>query len=221
MALLADALKQQIETWAADLVQNSRLGELTRSGKLPAAGLAMYLVSLRYHLVHSQANLARAAERSRTLGLSEIAQYFDQKAREERGHERWADNDLRQLPESALGDGLLATHMIELVALQSTLIDRHPICFVAYVLWAEYGTVLIGDVWLAALERSGFARTQVTAVDNHLDNDRLHAAHALRELDRLWNGNPDATTVHTGVTTASRLFTGFCDEIADLVLGGA
>lgn len=215
MTMLADALRLRIETWSDALLRNSRLAVRARGGTLSARDLALYLVSLRYLLVHSQANLRRAVERCRELDLPEVARYFEDKVTEEHGHERWADDDLAQLATSTRAGIEPASAIVELVALQTTLLTHHPVCFVAYSLWAELMTARIGDGWLSALESSGFGRQQVTAIDKHLEADQAHAAHALDEIDRLWQGEPAASTIIAGITDASVIFERFCDEIAD------
>ncbi|HKU38917.1 MAG TPA: hypothetical protein VJR89_12240, partial [Polyangiales bacterium] len=209
----AAELRSAIEQWAEGLRRDSRLLGLAKAGKLPSRAFALYLESLRYLFRSSQQNLACAALAARRVQHEELAEYFERKAREEHGHDRWAKRDLAALP-AAVGRELQPAPAIEeLVALQRSLIDRHPLLMLVYALWAEYFTVLLGDEWLDALARSGYPREQVTAIAKHLDADRQHAALGFAEVDRLWHGQPERAQLVECVQRAGCVFVRFCDEI--------
>ena len=212
MPALSTALKSLIEPWAQTLLQNP-LAVLARSGRLPPRALAFYLVGLRYLFASTHQTLRLASEVSQQLGDDKLAEFFRRKTREEVGHERWPAEDLTHLP-------TIATHGLEpalsvkaLVELQTSSITQHPICFVAYTLWAEYFSILVGDSWLDALETSGYARTQVTAISKHIELDRHHAARVLQEIDELDDGTLSPQTVVATAERACALFEAFCDEI--------
>jgi hypothetical protein len=213
MTTLAAQLKRAIEQWAHDLVRDSLLLELAKQGKLPPRAFALYLESLRYLFQHSQQNLLLAAAAARHIAHPELAAYFERKAHEERGHDHWAQSDLSWLPASAAQDLQPAPAIEELVALQRTLIEQHPIYMMVYTLWAEYFTVLLGDEWLDALSVSGYRRAQVSSIARHIDADREHAAGGLAEVDRLWPGQPESGSLLGVVQRAGRIFERFCDEI--------
>jgi hypothetical protein len=212
---LSTQLKQQIEDWSSQLLNTSPLLSLARRGELSPAALASYLGSLRHLFESSERNLRRAAVRARELGQAELATHLARKASEEQGHSRWAQDDLSSLPERARAHGAPAAELLRLVALQERLIERHPICFVAYALWAEYFTVLVGEEWLTALAQSGFARGQLSAVARHLDADREHAATGLAVIDALWTGDPPVREITAGVCEACHTFERFCQEICE------
>jgi hypothetical protein len=213
MTTLATQLQTSIEAWADDLRQRSQISSFAKSGRLTPRAVALYLESLRYLLRNSQLNLLLAADTSKQLGCMELSAYFDRKASEERGHEHWAIDDLKRLPDAATVGVRPSPAIVSLVELQRKLIAEHPVCFVAYALWAEYFTVLLGDEWLEALASCGFERTQITAITKHLEADREHAAHGFGEIDRLWDGQPDRTVIVAAVERAGRIFEEFCDEI--------
>jgi hypothetical protein len=213
MTTFASQLKLGIEAWAHDLLRDSLLLELAKQGKLPPRAFGLYLESLRHLFQHSQQNLLAAAEAAQRIAHPELAAYFDRKAREERGHDRWAINDLSRLPAAVAQDLRPAQAIEELVELQRALIAQHPVYMLVYTLWAEYITVLLGDEWLDALSVSGYGRAQVSSIAKHVDADREHAASGLAELDRLWSGQPDRTSLLGVVEQAGRIFSRFCDEI--------
>ena len=206
------ALRTVIEPWAEALLQHP-LAVLARSGRLPARALGFYLVSLRYLFASSQQTLRLATERARQLGDEELTEFFRRKTREEVGHDHWATEDLTHLPASSTHRLEPANGVEALVELQKSAIAQHPLCFVAYILWAEYFSILVGDSWLDALETSGYARTQVTAISKHLELDRGHAARVLQEIDELDDGTLGPETLVTTVRRACALFEAFCDEI--------
>ncbi|HKU38601.1 MAG TPA: hypothetical protein VJR89_10655, partial [Polyangiales bacterium] len=139
--------------------------------------------------------------------------YFRGKAVEEKGHDSWASADLARLP-AASSAGIEPAHAVrELVALQKSLIAQHPMCYAAYVLWAEYLTTLLGDEWLAALEAAGYAREQLSAAAKHLDADREHVLRGFLDIEALWQGEPEPAFVLGAVERAAQVFRAFCDEI--------
>lgn len=212
MPSLSNALRSVIEPWAEKQLQ-SRLALIARSGRLPPRALAFYLVGLRYLFASSQDTLRLATERSQQLGDDKLTRFFRRKTREEVGHDHWATEDLTHLPMTATQRLDPADGVKRLVELQKSSIANHPLCFVAYILWAEYFSILVGDSWLDALETSGYARTQVTAISKHLELDRDHAARVLQEIDALDDGTLEPQALVTTVERACALFEAFCDEI--------
>jgi hypothetical protein len=215
MTDLARELRSSIDAWADQLWRDSRLAQLTRNGALSERALALYLESLRFLFHHSQRNLLAAQTRARTLDDHRLANIFGAKAAEETGHDQWASRDLSGLTPSSVSGIEPAAASRRLVELQHELItDHHPLCFFAYSLWAEYMTVRLGDAWLNALASNGYARSSVTAVANHVDADREHAAEGFAVLDQLWDGQPERALILRSVARAQALFEAFCDEIA-------
>jgi hypothetical protein len=213
MTTLATQLKTAIESWADDLRQKSALGPLARQGKLPPRAVALYLESLRYLFQNSQLNLALASAACQNSGQRELAEYFASKAKEETGHDAWAIDDLSHLPSAAVIGVCPSPAIVSLVEWQRTLIAQHPVSFVAYALWAEYFTVLLGDEWLDSLAASGYERDQVSAITKHLLADREHAARGFADIDRLWHGQPAPGVILQAVERAGQIFERFCDEI--------
>jgi hypothetical protein len=215
MTELATELRSSIDAWTDQLWRESKLAQLARHGALSERAMALYLESLRFLFHHSQHNLVAAQERARALNDERLANIFGAKAAEEIGHDQWASRDLSVLTVNALDGIEPAAASRQLVELQRQLImEHHPLCFFAYSLWAEYMTVRLGDAWLSALANNGYARGAVTAVANHVDADREHAAEGLAVLDQLWDGKPERALILRSVVQAQALFEAFCDEIA-------
>ena len=213
---MSSLVKSSIDSWATRLRAESPLTAAAERGELSPRALARYLESLRYVFTHSQANIRAAAVRADALQLTELADYFRAKSSEEQGHEQWAENDLQQLPRDAVRDIEPANACIALVALQEVLIDQHPLCFLAYTVWAEYLTASLGAEWLSLLANCGYDRSAVSAVAKHLEADADHAFEGFDALDRLWKGTPEAAEILAAVEHAERGFEAFCTEISQL-----
>lgn len=189
------------------------MASMARDGQFPARALALYLESLRYLFTQSQQNLQLACDVTKQRGDLALAECFSRKAREERGHDVWALRDLSQLPAAAT-QGIQPAHaVVRLAELQRSLLAQHALYFFVYALWAEYFTVLVGDEWIEALGRSGYAPQQVSAVTNHVIADRAHARDGFDALDELWSGEPSLEQLCAAVAEAAREFKNFCDEV--------
>lgn len=211
--LLSVQLRCAIEDFAARL-RGSPLLETTRRGRLSPRAFGLYLESLRYLFDRSHATLARAARHCDELGRCALAEYFQHKATEERGHDRWAADDMAHLPTEAV-EGLAPARAIQgLLDMQLRMVEQEPALLAVYVLWAEYFSILVGDEWLEALGASGFPRERVTAIAKHLDADRHHAAAGFRVIDGLWDEQQlDPQLATAAVQEAGRLFEAFCAEV--------
>jgi len=207
---IAMLLKYKIESWALEAARNSELKRLARTGQLQARSMTLYLESLRFVFEQSQLNLACAAQRCQELCDAELEAYFRSKVQEETGHQLWAVDDLRRFGEHSQRP---APSSVALIELQRRAIALHPFCMVAYTVWAEYFTVLLGDDWLDDLAASGYQRDGVTAISKHLEADAVHAAAAFAEIDQLWRGQPESHVLVSIVEEACTLFENFCAEI--------
>lgn len=210
---LANNLRDSIELYARKLREQSALSALVQKRQLTPRALAFYLESLRHLFQNSERHLPLAFEKAEERGDVPLAEHFRRKIEEEHGHDLWAAADLNKLPSAITADQRPARAVSELLALQRQLIGEHPLYFAAYILWAEYFTVLLGDDWLDALESCGFPRSQVTAIAKHIEADREHTRQSFGEIDQLWRGEPSEEQLLQAVARAGRMFEEFCDEI--------
>lgn len=230
-ASLACEIKASIDDWAQRLLRDSELARVAQSGSLSPRVVGRYLESLRYVFVHSHRNVVAAAARADQLALPQLAAYFRAKAAEESGHDQWAEQDLSRLPAQVTQAVEPAAASRALVALQADLLQRHPLCFLAYAVWAEYLTARYGGEWLRMLASSGYDRTSVSAVTKHVEADADHALEGFEALDRFWQAaapprrsedqsgqdgvaaQPSASDIMDGVRRAQLGFEAFCAEI--------
>jgi pyrroloquinoline quinone (PQQ) biosynthesis protein C len=210
---IAERMKQAIEVYAVQLGHKTQLAEIAERGELTPRAMALYLESLRYLFQNTQRHLSLAAQRCEQSGRARLAKYFQRKAGEEQGHDRWAINDLSRLPAKAVAGIRPAPAVRALVELQARFIQDEPLCFVAYLQWAEYFSVHVGDAWLDALAKSGYQRSQVSAIHNHLETDRQHAAAGFSEIDELLEGRADPALLLAAIEQAGSVFESLCDQI--------
>ena len=209
---ISERLRTLTDDWAREL-RRSPLFKLIASAHLPPRALAFYLESMRQLIYYSERNLAVAGTRCRELEQLGLVDYFERKSIEENGHDRWSEADLARLPHAATNALRPAAAIQALLELQQRAIATHPICFAAYVVWAEYMTAILGDESVAMLVACGYERSQLTTLTKHTEADREHSLRGFEELAGLWRQQVDAEQVVETVRTACALFGGFCQEI--------
>jgi hypothetical protein len=132
--------------------------------------------------------MRHAEQQALTAGDLALASHYRHKVQEEAGHDRWAEQDLEGLGVAGIeyGHGESMTAIGQLIAYLRRAVDRDPSLFLSYMLLAEYLTVLVGPLWLQALEsRCGISPDRLTVLANHVVLDRQHAAEGFREIDIL------------------------------------
>jgi hypothetical protein len=182
--MIGDALRLEIEQYAAAMRTSNALYTRAAEGRLSRAHLSCYLSNVRALVGSTIPHLDRAVQRSRALGLSSLAAHYVHKAEEEVGHEAWAERDLKRL--NAVRDVDLLPSMKAILAANESTIDEDPSLYLAYILFSEYLIVLLGGEWLALLEdRCGIPIAAMTVVGNHVELDRGHTEEALDHIDTL------------------------------------
>ena len=89
----------------------------------------------------------------------------------------------------------------------------NPQRYLAYLLFAEYLTVLLGGEWVAVLEQQcGIPADALSVVTRHVELDRHHVREAVAEFDELL-ATVDAAPVLRTLHTSMHLFERFCDEL--------
>lgn len=210
----ASQLAAAVEAYAGDLRVNHPLLELAQNGGLSSHDVASYLMNIRFMIQHTPLHLNRAKVRATELLQHELAEFYVQKLREEEGHDAWASSDLENLNRAfgVLPDGGPSRHLQDLVHFIERLIDEQPSHYVAYVLFSEYLTVLLGPIWVRALTtRCGIPADALSVVSQHVELDQTHVRDELTQIDHLLAGNP--TAVFDALHSSMRYFRSFCDEL--------
>jgi len=185
--MIADALRIEIERYAARMRTTNPLFMRAAQGTLNSVHMAHYLSSIQFLISHTPVHLKRAATRAAELGDEALSSHFLHKIAEEQGHEAWAESDVDRVSARVREPVRhpVAT-MRALVAFIEETIDADPALYLSYILFAEYLIVLMGPEWLELLEqRCGMPRTSMTVIDNHAELDRAHTEEALDQIDEL------------------------------------
>ena len=186
--MIADALRLEIEAHAERVRQRNPFLLKAAAGQVSPVEVERYLVTLHYMIARTHPNLVRARERAREAGLVALEGYYAEKLREETGHDRWAEHDLEVLRRSSGATGRCepVPAAEELDAFLSATIDRDPVLYLAYVLWAEYFTVLAGGELAQHLVGAcDIAPEALTCLVKHVELDKDHTEENLDVLDAL------------------------------------
>jgi len=160
----------------------------------PEPTLAAYIVALAgcYHTsVHTPRNLCGAADRFRTLGRPEVADYLEDRAREETGHDRLALKDLRAL--GVPGERLVAAFVPEGIKPLCTHFDElcaqdYPIGCIGYAYCLERISALKqkADVErVQALSPNGADATRFLRTHSGLGSEVTHVEEAIKFIATL------------------------------------
>lgn len=213
--MIADALRTEIERYAARRHQNP-LFVLAEEGRLTRATVARYIANVHYIIQYTPTYLVRARALATTRGDATLAAHYEQKLGEEVGHDTWSGNDLESLtrlvaqrPNVEVTDA-----MVGMVRWLASIIDEDPALYLAYIAYAEYLVVLLGDEWLALLDaRCGIPRTSMTVIDNHVELDRDHADDAFARIDALVGDPRKLPRMRQVLLETLERFDAFCEEL--------
>jgi hypothetical protein len=217
--MLAAALQREIEACAGRLHAHPLLLAAQR-GEVPPLTVAKYLRSVLHLVRHTPLHLELARSSAEAQGQPELARYFHHKAGEEHGHDAWAESDLREM-RLRFGDSAGVAlepcrAIVELIADLNCTIPAAPAAYLAYILFAEYITVLMGPVWVDALrEHCGVPAGALTVVARHAELDREHVAECVPVLETLL-AQSDSSRAFETLSFAIRHFEDFCDELSAL-----
>ena len=219
--MLVTALQREIEACASRLHAHPLLLAAQR-GEVPPLTVAKYLRSVLHLVRHTPLHLELARSSAEAQGQLELARYFRHKAGEEQGHDAWAESDLHKMRDrfgERTGEVLEPCQAIaELIAELNHTIPSAPAAYLAYILFAEYITVLMGPVWVHALqEHCGVPEGALTVVARHVELDREHVAECVSEFETLLATSDAARALET-LCFAMRHFEGFCDELSALAV---
>jgi hypothetical protein len=145
-----------------------------------------------------------------------LASHYRHKVQEEAGHDRWAEQDLERLgiPGIAYEHDESMAAIGQLFAYLRRVVDRDPCLFLSYMLLAEYLTVLVGPLWLQALEsRCGISPDRISVLANHVVLDREHAAEGFREIDILVTSPEKGGAMVDVLRTSLSYYEAFWNEV--------
>jgi len=186
--MFATTLQREIERHALDMRVTNPFFAQAAAGTITPQTVARYLAGLRFMLRLTPSYFSRARDLSREKGYEAAMTCFAGKLAEEQGHDLWAEQDIQHIRlRFELGDDPEPVEAIfELSDYLWAMIERDPRLFLAYSLWAEYITVLMGGEFVSHLvERCGIPKAATSAIANHVELDREHAVAGFAALDTL------------------------------------
>jgi hypothetical protein len=214
--MIADALRVAIEAYAARADNTNALLQYAARGRLTPAMLSKYLLHAQHFVAASPRLLARVRERALEVGNEALAEYFADKLGEEEGHDQWAAQDRRRLEDrfGAPAAADLSPAISAYLTFIEEIIERDPVLFLAYLLFAEYHIVLIGPKWLALVEeRCNIPSSMLSIVGKHVELDKAHCVQGFDVVDRLVSDPALLGPMRAVVARSIDLFEGFCHEM--------
>jgi len=209
--MLTTSIKQEILAHAERTRSLNPFLQSAASGTLQMESLARYLASLRFMLSLTPQYLRHSRHIAEERGAPGLAAYFTHKLQEEVGHDAWAEADIECLARQFRLDRAPSPvpSILALAQYLHNLIDDDPRLYVAYILWAEFFTVLLGGELVDHLvHRCGVSVNALSAVWKHVELDADHADHGFAEIENLV-ADPDLLPA---VQATMRHFTGLFDQ---------
>jgi hypothetical protein len=193
---ISEILRRDIDDFAEEFRANSKLLRRARRGDVSPELVGRYLRSLQYLIRNTMVHLSLAEARATALGQDALAAHFAAKRAEEQGHDRWAEADVARLCERfaiAVPDEP-TPGMVAVVEANTRTVLEEPRFYLAYMLFAEYITVVLGPEWLSALAgKCGIPADYMTVVDKHVELDKDHATEGCTAIDEFFDtGSSDA-----------------------------
>ncbi len=213
--MIAETLRQDIDDYADRLRQTSKLLLAARSGQVTAAMMGSYLASIQVLLEHTPVHLRYAKERAQAAGLPRLAAFFEEKMREEHGHDQWAAEDRERL---ALSFGRAARReplsaIVDLIRNTERAIERSPHHYLAYILFAEYLIVVLGPEWVQYLVACGVPREALSAITHHVELDQHHVLDDCEVIDSLIEDPGLLDSLRSTLRETMDRFSDFCDAV--------
>lgn len=167
--MFSHSMKEMVNDFCRDFIKESKLFELGRKNGLTKYHLATYLKNIEFLFSQNAADLYHASFIHQDRPV--LSSFFKHKWIEERGHDAWARNDLKKLDVSSE----ILDEMKALTSFLTKTMKTSPHCYLSYLYFAEYMTIILGPIWLDLLNQNmNTKREDVTALGNHIELDVDH-----------------------------------------------
>jgi hypothetical protein len=146
--------------------------------------LGTFLESSRQLISHTPAHFTRAASSIDRKRFDFLFEYYREHAKEEAGHDQWAESDLHHLKFEGKINAVPATR--ELVSHIEKTIDADPVNYMAHVYFAESIAIVAGPPMAEGVVRKcGFDPSVLSVVTKHATLDVDHLAHDREILTKI------------------------------------
>jgi hypothetical protein len=215
--MISNALRLEIERYAREARIKNPLYTKATDGSLTPRHIASYLENVKYLIAHNCQSIAIGRSSAREMGDERLAAHYARRLEEEKGHDAWADDDLAVLAPRLASPptGRVLDTLVELVTFVQAGARARPTALLAYLLFGEYLTVIIGPDWLRHLEeRCGVESGAMTVISKHVELDRGHVEEALEEIDALVADPAMLSPMLAMLHGAMARFDDFCAEVS-------
>lgn len=205
------ALGLEIESYAERLRHSHPLMDLARRGQISRESALIYLRNILYMLRQTPINLRLACDVCAEKGMHNLASFYREKLNEEMGHDSWAEHDILCIDPNAdlTSTFTVVSPLLELDTSLKAGIKRDPFGFMAYILFVEYFTVLLGPEWVGLLTQH-CGVPAMTSISRHAELDKDHVEQDMRALDLMHCDEGCfaglQTMLHTSMTCWERFF---------------
>ncbi|MCY4644235.1 MAG: hypothetical protein OXB88_06410 [Bacteriovoracales bacterium] len=185
MKELTKTLKREVERWAEHRYVEARFFKAMEENFFHHLHASLHLYNVEILIQNSLRCIQMAEISSKRLGYAKLAEFFNQKYREETGHDDWAKTDYMKMMSESEDYSFLkllpgAIHLIEKLHHVSRF---HPISMLAYIFFGEYHILLVGPKVSQMQQKTKGIET--TLLDRHIELDIGHVEHDLQTLDDL------------------------------------
>lgn len=211
--MIGDALRLEVERYASRARRTNALYTRAREGSVLPRHVAAYLTGIHYLILHTPVHLNLAKARAAERGDVELARHYAHKLGEESGHHVWAESDMEHLAETSVDATCSGVHQSvkDMVQYVEAVINEDPSLYLAYILFMEYVTVILGPEWIDLLEsRCGVPRASMSVIDNHATLDRGHVDEGLAVIDALVGDPKKLSRMREALIGAAKHFDLFC-----------
>ncbi len=184
---LAQALTSKTKHYAEYILSEEPFFQQLLKGELRPESYALFLENVRYLVTHTPIHLKKAIARSEKF--PELKTFFEQKFKEEEGHDVWAEDDLKAMsPHLQRNDFELKVtqEMKTYVELIAAAIDEDPYLYPSYIYYTELLTVLLAEPMNEALEnKCNFGKNVATIITSHAELDQHHIVEGEAAIQKL------------------------------------
>ena len=167
-------------------------------------------------------HLELAAKTSKIMSMKDHYNFFAEKIKEEEGHDKWAEDDLkiqRDLGAKESSAAILPS-MQALIDFNGSNIKKDPDLYLPYILLAEYFTVIATPPMLEALENNNnIPREAMSVLGNHAELDKHHINEWEEEVSEFLDIEKYEEKYLSVIKEANRIYDLFCNECVEATRG--
>lgn len=176
MLPISHRLKEKVHHHTDQLLTHNLLFNLKGRGMVNFYQVATYVINLEHLFYHNCKDILESTRRY--ADIPHVGEFFLSKYHEEKGHDAWARADWVKLSkrEKFSREPALLDSMKDLTDFLNHTMMECPYKYLAYMYAAEYGTTILGPVWMKIMhEELGLKNNEVTSLTNHIELDGDHA----------------------------------------------